>query len=204
MRIIGGVGKGRRLTSPPGTTRPTTDRVREAVFNSLAMMVDWPTTHMLDLYAGSGAVGLEAASRGAASVMAIEKHSGALATVRANLRTLPEIRGKYHLLASTVETALARPPQRPHHYGMVYIDPPYAEVNRAIPPLLDQLSTHQWLEDGALVVVEYSARDKAIEWPEPYDCVKTKTYGETRIDYAEWCADHGDTTPSVDDEEKTA
>src|SRR5699024_5696635 len=121
-RIISGEAGGRRLSTPGGErTRPTSDRVREALFSSLEARGVLEGAHVMDLYAGSGALGLEAASRGAASVLLVESDRGASATIRANISDVGVAGAR--LLSSTVERALDRPATL--RYDVVLADPPY-------------------------------------------------------------------------------
>lgn len=179
-RIIAGAAGGRRLTTLPGdTTRPTTDRVRESLFSSLeSALGGLGDLRVLDLFAGSGALGLEAASRGAAAVDLVEKDARAATVVQRNAGVVGGRGVKVH--RTTAERFVASPPVAP--YDLVLLDPPYALPHLALADLLTALRAPGWLADGALVVVERSSRD-AFEWPEGYEAVRDKTYGETRLWY---------------------
>ncbi len=165
-RIIGGTAGGRRIQTPPGDgTRPTTDRVREALFSSLeawcGSVGGLPGLRFLDLYAGSGAVGLEAMSRGAAAVTLVESDRRTAELIGANARTLgfaADVR------AASVRTTLAGPPTDPaDRYDVVFSDPPYPLSEEALAEDLDQLQ--DWLAPDALVVVERSRRSPEPTWP---------------------------------------
>ncbi|WP_323792765.1 16S rRNA (guanine(966)-N(2))-methyltransferase RsmD [Nocardioides sp.] len=177
-RIIGGSAGGRRLQTPTGDqTRPTTDRVREALFSSIdAWCGTWEGLRFLDLYAGSGAVGLEAFSRGAAAVTLVEADRHTAAIVTANARTLgfpADVR------AVSVRAALAAPPAEP--YDVVFSDPPYPLSDDDLAADLDQLQ--HWLAPDALVIVERGRRSPEPRWPAVVGRSRTKRYGETTLWY---------------------
>ncbi len=177
-RIIGGSAGGRRLQTPPGdATRPTTDRVREALFSSIEAWIGaWEGIRFLDLYAGSGAVGLEAMSRGAAAVTLVESDRRTAALVEANARTVgfpADVR------AVSVRSTLAAPPTQP--YDVVFSDPPYPLSEEALADDLDQLQ--HWLAPDALVVVERSRRSPQPTWPPLISARRAKRYGETTLWY---------------------
>ncbi|MGO1168016.1 MAG: 16S rRNA (guanine(966)-N(2))-methyltransferase RsmD, partial [Janibacter sp.] len=141
-RIISGEAGGRRLRTPTGDgTRPTTDRVREALFSSLEARDLIDGAHVMDLYAGSGALGLEAASRGAASVLLVESDRSASATIRANISDLGVAGAR--LQSGTVEQALNRPASL--RYDVVLADPPYDVTEESLGSVLEMLLAHQWL-----------------------------------------------------------
>ncbi|MDG4767235.1 16S rRNA (guanine(966)-N(2))-methyltransferase RsmD [Solwaraspora sp. WMMD406] len=181
-RIIAGRLGGRRITAPPGAgTRPTADRVREALFSALGTMVDLPGARFADLYAGSGAVGLEALSRGASHVLLIESDARAARTVRDNIATLragPDVR----LITAKVATALATPPDG-GGYDVIFADPPYAVTDDEVRRVLGALVTGGWLAPDAVVVVERSARGPAWEWVEGITAERGRRYGETMLWY---------------------
>ncbi|MEV5648774.1 16S rRNA (guanine(966)-N(2))-methyltransferase RsmD [Nocardia sp. NPDC052254] len=181
-RIVAGSAGGRRLRVPPAGTRPTSDRVREALFNLLAARMDFDGARVLDLYAGSGALGLEALSRGASHALLVESDRKAAAIIRGNIADLA-ISGA-ELRAGTVASVLATAPAEP--YDLVLSDPPYAVTEAAIEADLAALATGAWLHEDALIVVERSARSPETDWPAPYSALKPRRYGETRIDLAEY------------------
>jgi 16S rRNA (guanine966-N2)-methyltransferase len=172
VRIIAGTRKGHRIDAPKGAaTRPTGDRVREAVF-SIIGPVDGAA--VLDLFAGSGAMGLEALSRGAASCVFVERDRAAARVIQANL-------GKLRLVGATVvsadvATALRGEHHRSQRFDLVLVDPPYDAWDRYEPELADLLSTV--VTDDALVVVETSER---VAPALPFDLVTTRRYGSARI-----------------------
>lgn len=180
-RIIGGVAGGRRLQTPSGDqTRPTSDRVREALFSSLESWAgSFAGLRVLDLYAGSGALGLEAWSRGAAAVTLVESDRRTAALVAANARTLGC--RVADVVASPVAAALSRPPGAP--YDLVLADPPYPLGDEAVAADLAALVEHGWLAPGALVVVERSRRSPEPAWPTGLEPGRQRRYGETTLWY---------------------
>lgn len=182
-RIIAGTAGGSVLLAPAGRqTRPTSDRVREALFSKLEHDGLLDATRVLDLYAGSGALGLESLSRGARSAVLVENGQAAARTIRRNLAATGLREGL--VVADRVERVLARPvPGAP--FDLVLADPPYALAQDALTEVLRLLLAGQWLATHAAVVVERSVRTPEPDWPpglEPYD---DRRYGETRIWFAE-------------------
>jgi 16S rRNA (guanine966-N2)-methyltransferase len=183
-RIVGGTAGGRRIAVPSGRgTRPTSDRTREALFSALETLVHLDGAHVLDLYAGSGAVGLEAVSRGAAHTFLVESDRGALAVLRRNVADL----GLPGAVAATgpVErfAAAAPPPAAAAPYHVVFADPPYALTADALRTVLTDLVTNGWLADDAVVVVERSSRDPEWVWPTPLVAIRARRYGEATLWY---------------------
>lgn len=188
-RIIAGTAKGRKLKTPPGDgTRPTSDRVREALFSSLeARFGSLRGLRVLDLYAGSGAVGLEAASRGASEIMAVESDRRAAALIAENARTLGLA---VEVVAHPVERALASPAQAP--FDVVFADPPYPLTADAVDDVLGLLVSGGWLSTGAAVVVERSRRSVEPAWPDGHGAARMKKYGETVLWYLHRSSDGQD------------
>ena len=191
-RIIGGAVGGRRISTPRGaSTRPTSDRVREALFSAIE---SWCGSlrglRFLDLYAGSGAVGLEAWSRGAGVVTLVEQDRRTAALVAANARALGF--GRANVVAASVAATLRRPPAAP--YDVVFLDPPYPLEDAAVADDLQTLVSHAWLVPGALVVVERSVRSPEPEWPEGFTGIREKRYGETVLWYG-----HAASTPAPEE-----
>ncbi len=185
-RIIAGTLGGRTLRTPAGSgTRPTSDRVREALFSALDARGAVAGAHVLDLYAGSGALGLEAMSRGARSAVLVESDRRAAATIGANLRAL----GLEHaqVRTSTVATAVAPDPAPSEVAQLVFLDPPYDVPEEALAAVLARLADG-WAARGALVVVERSSRSPEPGWPPGLERVgKARRYGETTV----WLAERG-------------
>ncbi|MCX6397653.1 MAG: 16S rRNA (guanine(966)-N(2))-methyltransferase RsmD [Propionibacteriales bacterium] len=179
-RIIAGTAKGRKLRTPPGdATRPTSDRVREALFSALeSRFGSLHGLRLLDLYAGSGAVALEAASRGASGVVAVESDRRTAALISENIRTLGlavEVR------ADTVERVLGTAPRDP--YDVVFLDPPYPLAAEDVAAVLGLLVDRDWLAPGAAVVVERSRRSVEPAWPDGHGGTRSKKYGDTVLWY---------------------
>lgn len=182
-RIIAGSVGGRRLSTPTGRgTRPTSDRVREAVYSRLAHLDVLAGAHVADLYAGSGALGLEAASRGAASVLLVEHDRSAAQVATRNARELG-LR-EVTVRRDTVERVLAGP-RAGAPLDVVLVDPPYDLSEEALAAVLGRLVDGDWLAPEAVVVVERSSRSPEPRWPQGLSVVDDKRYGETSVWYAE-------------------
>ena len=181
IRIIGGTARGRRLRTPPGdATRPTSDRVREALFSSLeAELGSLTGLRVLDLYAGSGAIGLEAMSRGAGAVTSVESNRRTAKLVQDNAAVLGF--GKLEVLVQPVARALAHHPRAP--YDVVYVDPPYSVDNDEVERAVALLVAHDWLAAGSVLVVERSARSGEPTWPAGLARERERAYGETVLWY---------------------
>ena len=179
-RIIGGSAGGRRLQTPRGAaTRPTSDRVREALFSAIESWCgSLSGLRFLDLYAGSGAVGLEAWSRGAGVVTLVEQDRRTAALVADNARALD---ARAHVLTASVSTALATVPSAP--YDVAFLDPPYPHASSRVVADLAALVGHHWLVPGALVVVERSSRGEPLTWPDGLVGERQRKYGETMLWY---------------------
>jgi 16S rRNA (guanine966-N2)-methyltransferase len=183
-RIISGSAGGRRLQTPPGAaTRPTSDRVREALFSRLEHRGLLEGTNVLDLYAGSGALGLEAASRGAALVLLVESSKAAAKVIRANIAVVA--RAGVRLVGDTVERALGAGPPGGIRMDLVLIDPPYDLPEDALASVLEALVERAWLARDAFVVVERSSRSPQPRWPKGLELSGEKRYGETTVWFAE-------------------
>ena len=160
-------------------TRPTTDRVREALFNVLAARVDFAGLAVLDLYAGSGALGLEALSRGATSVLLVESDRRAAAVIADNVRTLGATGAVVR--CGSVESVLTTGPDR--RADLVFVDPPYELSAVDVQAVLAGLVAHGWLAEGAIAVVERSASGPPVEWPAGWLEGKDRRYGDTRLEF---------------------
>ena len=181
-RVIAGTAGGRRLATAGGrTTRPTSDRTREGLFATVVTILgDLDGATVLDLYAGSGAVGLEALSRGAADVLLVEADSRAAQVIRQNIAVvdLPGAR----LVADRVERVLGRGPDGPPR-DFVFADPPYAVSDEELRQVLVALLEPGWLAPGALVAVERSTRSGPPNWPPGYEFDRSRRYGEATLWY---------------------
>jgi 16S rRNA (guanine966-N2)-methyltransferase len=166
------------------STRPTSDRAREGLFGTVVSEIgSLAGKRVLDLYAGSGAVGLEALSRGARDVLMVESDAQAVAVIQANIVTVG-IEGA-RITRDRVERVLARPPAPsggPDRYDLVFADPPYAMTTAAVTRVLTLLA-HGWLADDALVVVERATRSGPVHWPPGYLPGKSRRYGEATFWY---------------------
>jgi 16S rRNA (guanine966-N2)-methyltransferase len=156
MRIIAGEWRGRKLVSPPGiSTRPTADRVRETLFSMLASRLGtFEGLRVADLYAGSGALGLEALSRGAAFASFVEQDRGALDAIRANVASL-EAEAKTQILGRAVESARVEA-----SFDLVFADPPYTASSGT--RALGMILTNGWVAQGSWIAVE-TERGDAVE-----------------------------------------
>jgi 16S rRNA (guanine966-N2)-methyltransferase len=180
MRIIGGSHRGRRLTAPPGAAvRPTSDRAREALFDILshgayaAAGLPFADNTVLDAFAGTGAFGLEALSRGAAEADFIENDREALVALRRNIAALGETaRGR--IIAGDA----TRPPRAPGPCGLAFLDPPYQSGLAA--PALAALAAAGWLTADALAIIEIGARE-AFAPPAGFAVVDERVYGAARL-----------------------
>lgn len=190
-RIISGLAGGRRISTPSGSgTRPTSDRVREALFSRLEHLDVLHQARVLDLYAGSGALGLEAASRGAASVLMVESDRAAVAVIRKNVADLGL--AAVSVRADTVERVLlARPGPGGAPCDLVLADPPYDVTEKALGDVLGLLVAHHWLSDDAYVVLERSARSPEPRWPPGLDGAGERRYGDTKVWFADFAVPRG-------------
>jgi 16S rRNA (guanine966-N2)-methyltransferase len=182
--VIAGAARGRRLQVPPGDgTRPTSDRAREALFGTLESLLGaWAGLRVLDLYAGSGAVGLEALSRGAAHALLVEADARAARTLAANVATLglpgAEVR------RGRVERVAAQGLPGPA-YDVVFADPPYDLTDDELRTVLADLRPA--VADAAVVVVERATRGGAWTWPAGFEEVRSRRYGEATLWYGRAC-----------------
>lgn len=179
-RIVAGSAGGRRLRVPASGTRPTSERVREAVFNSLESGRELDGARVLDLYAGSGALGLEALSRGAGHARFVESDPAAVAVLRRNATELG-LGSSVEITAATVRTVLREAPAR--RYDLVLADPPYTVAEAELAGMLAALAAHCWLAPNAVLVIERSARSPAPNWPEGVAATTERRYGDTHVYY---------------------
>lgn len=181
-RIISGAAGGLRLANVPGdNTRPTTDRVKEALFSRLESYDMLTGVRVLDLFAGSGALGCEALSRGAAQVDFVDHYPKALAVIEKNVAAVSKaVSGLARVYRMTARTYLSAASSQ---WDLVFIDPPYALTNAELEQLLTLLLPR--LKEGALLVLERSSRSDQPTWPEGLACFAEKKYGETTLYYLE-------------------
>lgn len=178
-RIIAGSAGGRSLSTPKGSrTRPTTDRVREAMFSRLESLIDFEDAQVLDLYAGSGALGLESASRGAPEVTCVESDKLTAAVIQRNASDLGL--GAVRVRCDRVERVLRAGPG-PTAYDLVLADPPYPLDEDAIAAMLVLLVEKRWLRTDSVVMLERSSRSPDPRWPVGLGPQRRKAYGETTL-----------------------
>ncbi len=178
--MIAGSAGGLSLVAPKGrVARPTTDRVKESVFGALGpeRLVD---ASVLDLYAGSGALAIEAISRGAARAVLVERDHAAVTAIRRNLTTT-RLRDRARVQDSTVATFLAGKPPAEQPFDLVFVDPPYAAASGASGRVLIGLDESGWLADGAVVVLERSSEAAPVATPEPWETTWERAYGDTLV-----------------------
>jgi 16S rRNA (guanine966-N2)-methyltransferase len=196
-RVIAGEAGGRRLAVPDGrNTRPTSDRAREGLFATIVSLTgSLDGARVLDLYAGSGAVGLEALSRGAEHVLLVESGPRAARVIRDNIEAIGLAGAE--VLTDRVERVLARGPASTEKYDVVFADPPYAlagdEVSAVLALLVrggdppkpprEGISDHGWLAPGALVIVERATRSGPVSWPASLEPDRARRYGEATFWY---------------------
>lgn len=192
-RIISGAAGGVRLASVPGdNTRPTTDRVKESLFSKLESYDIIRGARVLDAFGGSGALGCEALSRGAASVTLLDTYPKAVAVIRKNVAAVEKAMGRTGTGSSGATGSAARVQQSQAltyvksasgPWDLVFVDPPYAMPNEQVTELLEALTPK--LAEGAVVVVERSSRDAEPVWGEGLYCFSTRQHGETVLYYVE-------------------
>lgn len=192
-RIISGAAGGVRLASVPGdNTRPTTDRVKESLFSKLESYDIIRGARVLDAFGGSGALGCEALSRGAASVTLLDTYPKAVAVIRKNVAAVEKAMGRAGSGSSSAtgsaacvqqSQALTYVKSASGPWDLVFVDPPYAMPNEQVSELLEALTPK--LAEGAVVVVERSSRDAEPVWGEGLYCFSTRQHGETVLYYVE-------------------
>ncbi|HEX6336473.1 MAG TPA: 16S rRNA (guanine(966)-N(2))-methyltransferase RsmD [Jiangellaceae bacterium] len=179
-RIVAGAARGRRLKVPGGSsTRPTSDRVREALFSAVeSIFGSLNGLRVLDLFAGSGALGLEAVSRGAGYAMLVESDPNAVRAIRANVSTIGL--GEVDVRPNSVRRVLATSPDKP--FDLVMADPPYTMDSGEISDILSPLASG-WLAPEAVVVIERPSRGEPMRWPPGLAALRDRRYGETTLWY---------------------
>jgi 16S rRNA (guanine(966)-N(2))-methyltransferase RsmD len=178
MRLTGGSDRGRRLRAPRGaTTRPTAAKVREAIFNILGPPPEAP---ILDLFAGTGSLGIEALSRGAERAFFVERDGRALASLSRNLREVG-LAERATILGTNVRAALSRLAEGSEQFAWVFVDPPYAAGE--VPGVLELLSGGELLRSGAVVIVEHDRRHVPPDSSGNLHLVDRRFYGDTGISF---------------------
>jgi 16S rRNA (guanine966-N2)-methyltransferase len=189
-RIIAGSARGRRLAVPPSGTRPTADRVREAMFATLDHLLGgFAGARVLDLFAGSGALGLEAASRGASEVLLVERDRRAADIIRANARTVGGT--GVAVVERDVAGMLAGGAAAP--FDLVLADPPYDMAADEVTRTLASVVSGGWLQPDGVAVVERAARGEGLIWPPGFVALRRNTYGQTSVWYGLAASAEGDT-----------
>ena len=182
-RIIGGIAGSRQLTSPAKVTRPTSDRIRESIFNRLASRDRLDGARVLDLYAGTGALALEAISRGAASAILVEKDGKAAAVCNKNAQLIQkalEKEGFFDSITKVVHKAVSSfLSTDTGEYDLVFIDPPYEISNAEVIENLEALIPE--LAKNAIVMVERSSRSETLAIPAGLELDEEKSYGDTIV-----------------------
>lgn len=192
MRIIAGLAKGRNISSVAESTRPTSDRAREALFSSLASEFgDFDGLNVLDLYSGTGAIGLEALSRGSSTVHCVESNEKASQSILANYEGIKssQFPGSFHLYSMAVDRFLEGPARMQYHF--IYIDPPYEFSDIEIIENLIALVDGKFIHPDGLIAVERNSRVRELSWPYGLEQIREKNYGQATIFY-------GVPTPEMD------
>ena len=182
-RVVGGTWGGRRLVTPAGeTTRPTAEKVRAALASSLYATGGLDGARILDLYAGSGALGLELVSRGASSAVFVEHDRAALTALRANIAALGSATAQLTVVPGDVAAFAARSAGG-GQFDVVVADPPYDLTNDVLADVLTGLHRAGLLSPHADLVIERGRKSGPPEWPDPLEGVRTKKYGDTLLCY---------------------
>ena len=179
MRVISGMLKGRRLVAPAGlSTRPTADRIKESVFNILGSSVQ--SAMVLDLFAGTGALGIEALSRGATHAVFIDQAKTALAAIRTNIRNLG-IGDRTRVLQWNISKGLKCLSSIPQAFDLVFMDPPYE--SNAVVPALTALIACDALAPGVQIVIEHSIREPLSISMVPLTVTDQRRFGKTLVSF---------------------
>lgn len=189
MRIISGRFKGFEVKAPKQGTRPTTDRVKEAIFSHLESQgALYDGAAVLDLFAGTGALGIEALSRGASHLTLVDNASQAVALLNKAAAGLRHARAwspdlSVRVLRAKAEAVAAAAPTGGRACSVIFIDPPYAYMDADFDALLAALASSGWTDDETIIVAERSARSADPTPPEGWHIYQAKSYGETAIHY---------------------
>ncbi len=177
MRVIAGVAKGRMLKAVPGNqTRPTTDKVKEAIFSMIGPYFDGGAA--LDLFAGTGGLGLEAWSRGAEKVVFVDREQASIAVIRANVQAAGAEEAS-EIYRNDAERALKALAKRGIRFSYVFLDPPYRL--KTMDAVMAELSRQDMLEDGAAIVVEHDAKHEYGELDGPFTLMRSAKYGDIAV-----------------------
>jgi 16S rRNA (guanine966-N2)-methyltransferase len=187
MRIIAGSSKGKTLFSPTGKTRPTSDRAREGLFSSLdSEFGSMSELNFLDLFSGSGAVGVEALSRGAANVYSVEDHSPTAVIAAKNFELVAKSTGKFTVITSTTERFVATPHQI--SFDIIFMDPPYDLANSEIEKIITEINSNNLLKRNGIIAIERETKKAQFAWPQPFIEEKVRSYGQGSIFYGGYSA----------------
>jgi 16S rRNA (guanine966-N2)-methyltransferase len=182
LRVIAGAARGRKLATPPGEqVRPTKDIVREAMFSALDARGAIADAAVLDLFAGSGALAIEALSRGAARAVLVEEHREALASIRLNLEVL-SYADRARVVAGDVGRFVGARPPADAPFDLVFVDPPYVMPGGDVTAVLGALCAPGWLADDAIVTVERGVR-QAVAVPDGLTSGWNRTFGDTLLTF---------------------
>jgi 16S rRNA (guanine966-N2)-methyltransferase len=180
LRVIAGTARGRRLVAPDGDqVRPTKDIAREALFSALDARGALADAAVLDLYAGTGALAIEALSRGAASAVVVERDRGALQAIRANIEVLAGS-GRVEVVARDVSRYLAGGPPVDGRFDLIFVDPPYGTPDDEVTAVLARLTAPGWLAPTAIVSVERPHRHPVVA-PAGLSTGWERTFGDTLL-----------------------
>lgn len=196
MRIVAGKWRGRVLRAPKGeTTRPTSDRVREALFSSLASLLgsDLGGAAVLDAFAGSGALGLEAMSRGASRAAFVESDGDARATLAANIAAVGAAPGARMVAGDAFSAATRACAGASGPFALLLLDPPYRISSAQVAGLVEALAGEGFLSDDAVVVYEHASAASPLE-PEGFEIHRTRRYGSTSVTMMRRCLKTTETT----------
>jgi 16S rRNA (guanine966-N2)-methyltransferase len=192
LRIIAGVAKGRTLGTVAGATRPTSDRAREGLFSSLlSEFGDFLGLNVLDLFGGSGAIGLEALSRGASLVHTVERDVDAQKTIENNFELVNKNKpvGKFQLYSMSAQHFVSDLPKKKYH--IVYVDPPFDFSDSEVEEILGKLNVGGFLKDDALIAVERTSKRSNFTWPQGYSAARERNYGQATIFYGNYTPENG-------------
>jgi len=192
MRIIAGLAKGRNIPAVAQSTRPTSDRAREALFSSLASEFgEFDGLNVLDLYSGTGAIGLEALSRGSSTVHCVESNEKAAQSILANYEGIKssQFPGNFHLYSMAVDRFLEGPAAMQYHF--IFIDPPYEFSDVEVIENLIAIVDGEFIHPDGLIAVERNTRVRELSWPYGLEQLRVKNYGQATIFY-------GVPTPEMD------
>ncbi|PWG60105.1 16S rRNA (guanine(966)-N(2))-methyltransferase RsmD [Bifidobacterium catulorum] len=189
MRIIAGRFKGFEVTTPKSGTRPTTDRTKEAIFSHLTAIDILPDARVLDLFAGTGALGIEALSRGARSLVAVESSGPAAAMLGRSLARLKQSKAwNADMSARVVKTKAEKYVNAPGaSFDLIFIDPPYAFDTNNCNDLMQMLVTNGIVDPRGVIMLERSARSEEPTAPDGWEITQSRKYGETAVFYFERC-----------------